>query len=96
MRQVRGRKDEEAAMPLFDFRCRDCGNISEILVLRSGEVPQCEACGSRKLEKLPAAPSSLSGVASSRLPGAGDHGCCGSAPSEAGCAGPGSCCGRKS
>ncbi len=28
------------------------------------------------------------------MPGPGDTSCCGSAPSEAGCAGPGSCCGK--
>jgi hypothetical protein len=29
------------------------------------------------------------------MPGHGDTSCCGSTPSEAGCAGPGSCCGIK-
>jgi hypothetical protein len=28
------------------------------------------------------------------LPGPTDHGCCGSRPGHAGCAGPGSCCGK--
>jgi hypothetical protein len=39
-------------------------------------------------------PSSLSGNSTSRFPGPGDTACCGSNPSEAGCAGPGSCCGK--
>jgi hypothetical protein len=37
----------------------------------------------------------MSGVAKNRMPGLGDTACCGKAPSEAGCAGPGSCCGRR-
>ena len=82
-------------MPLFDYLCRDCGKTTEVLVLRSDEVPKCQACGSTKIKKLPAAPSSLSGSASARLPGPGDTSCCGTAPREAGCAGPGSCCGKK-
>jgi hypothetical protein len=40
--------------------------------------------------------SSLSGPRTGRLPGAGDTACCGSAPgTAAGCAGPGSCCGKR-
>jgi len=40
-------------MPLFEYRCRECGEISEILVqARSKEKPACEHCGSTDLEKL--------------------------------------------
>jgi putative FmdB family regulatory protein len=81
-------------MPLFDFLCKDCGEITEVLVTSSDDEPTCEACGSRALKKLLSAHSSLSGTASNRLPGAGDTSCCGMSPSEAGCAGPGSCCGK--
>jgi len=37
-------------VPLFDFRCRKCGNLFEILV-RTGDSPACPACGSADLEK---------------------------------------------
>ncbi|RZB31834.1 MAG: hypothetical protein SRB1_01453 [Desulfobacteraceae bacterium Eth-SRB1] len=82
-------------MPLFDFLCLDCGKQSEILVTGSSDKPRCLACGSRNLDKLLSAHSSLSGPSHNSMPGPGDTTCCGSSPSEAGCAGPGSCCGHK-
>ena len=38
-------------MPLFDFRCRACGDAFEALV-RPPAVPACPACGSSELERL--------------------------------------------
>jgi hypothetical protein len=46
------------------------------------------------LKKLVSAHSSMSGPHKNRMPGLGDTSCCGSSPGEAGCAGPGSCCGK--
>ena len=82
-------------MPLFDYQCLDCGKSSEILVINTNDSPLCKSCGSSKLKKLVSAHSSMSGPAKSKLPGPGDTSCCGSSPAEAGCAGPGSCCGKK-
>lgn len=81
-------------MPLYDFKCRDCGMESEVLVTLSDDIPECEGCGSRNLDKLMSATSSFSGNASTALPGTSDTACCGSNPSSKGCAGPGSCCGK--
>jgi putative FmdB family regulatory protein len=82
-------------MPLFEYLCQDCGKLSEILVTSSATQPKCQACGSASLKKLLSAHSSLSGASRDRLPGLGDTACCGSAPGlAAGCAGPGSCCGK--
>jgi putative FmdB family regulatory protein len=39
-------------MPIFEYRCRDCGNQSEQLVLSSSPAPICPACHSENLEKL--------------------------------------------
>ena len=80
-------------MPLFDYQCSDCGKRSELLV-STGEKPRCTACGSTNVEKLLSAPSSMSGPKKNRMPGPGDTACCGSSPGHAGCAGPGSCCGK--
>jgi putative FmdB family regulatory protein len=82
------------AMPLFEFLCVECGATSEVLVASSDESPTCKACGSMNLKKLLSAPSSLSGVSRQGVPGSGDTACCGSSPAHAGCAGPGSCCGK--
>jgi putative FmdB family regulatory protein len=38
-------------MPLFDFRCRACGEAFEALV-RPGATPACPACASTDLERL--------------------------------------------
>jgi putative FmdB family regulatory protein len=81
-------------MPLFDYLCLECGESSEILVTGAEDKAQCRSCGSHNLKKLLSAHSSLSGPNKKSLPGPGDTSCCGSTPSEAGCAGPGSCCGK--
>ena len=81
-------------MPLYDYLCLDCKRLSEVLVTTSTEEPQCSDCGSANLKKMLSAPSSLSGSSAQSMPGPGDTACCGSAPMQAGCAGPGSCCGK--
>ncbi|MCG8567979.1 MAG: zinc ribbon domain-containing protein [Desulfobacterales bacterium] len=83
-------------MPLYDFHCNACDSDIELLLVGSRDEPVCSRCGSRNLTKLMAAHSSASGPTGSRtMPGLGDTACCGSAPGQgAGCAGPGSCCGR--
>ena len=81
-------------MPIFDYLCEECGKSNELLVFSSDNNLTCQFCGSSKLKKQISAHSSLSGNKQSKLPGLGDTTCCGSSPNEAGCAGPGSCCGR--
>ena len=81
-------------MPIFEFLCTSCGNTFEKLVYENGEEISCGNCGNTVLKKLLSRSSSLSGTKQAgKLPGAGDTGCCGSAPSSQGCV-PGSCCGK--
>ena len=80
-------------MPLYEYRCRDCKAVVEKLVIGEREEVDCPECGGKNLDRI------LSATADYRneggLPGAGDTACCGSEPGKAaGCAGPGSCCGR--
>lgn len=81
-------------MPIFDYLCLDCRKTSEVITTGRADRVACPVCGSQNLEKLLSAHSSYSGSAKSRMPGPGDSTCCGSSPAGAGCAGPGSCCGK--
>ncbi len=80
-------------MPIFEFKCQECGETSEILTTVSKTELECKACGSKEMTKLFSVPSSLSGAKAS-MPEF-SPGCCGTSPDQAGCAGPGSCCGRQ-
>ena len=41
-------------MPIYEFRCDDCGKISEFLLMRIGEIftPQCKKCKSKKMSRV--------------------------------------------
>jgi putative FmdB family regulatory protein len=41
-------------MPIYEYRCEDCGRISEFLLIRSNEVftPQCKRCRSKKMSRV--------------------------------------------
>lgn len=43
-------------MPIYDYRCSDCGNTFEALVKKE-TVPVCPQCKSAHLEKLLSIPS---------------------------------------
>ena len=70
-------------MPLYEYECKSCDQIVEVLVRSSEDQPLCPSCGAKKLQQVlsvPAAPAVKSG---SSLPvtGAGDScdapRCCG-------------------
>jgi putative FmdB family regulatory protein len=81
-------------MPIYEIYCEGCGFSGEVLVLSSSSAMVCPACGASGIKKLMSTTSSLTGRTPQSYPGASDTSCCGSHPSEAGCAGPGSCCGK--
>jgi len=41
-------------MPIYEYRCEDCGKISEFLVIKTEEVfvPQCKKCKSKKMSRV--------------------------------------------
>ncbi|MDY6918492.1 MAG: zinc ribbon domain-containing protein [Chloroflexota bacterium] len=50
--------ERRGAIPLYDFRCNACGQISEILVRSAtGEAASCPACGSEDVERLLSTPT---------------------------------------
>ena len=41
-------------MPIYEYRCEDCGRISEFLTLKTDEkvTPQCKRCKSNKMSRV--------------------------------------------
>ncbi len=41
-------------MPIYEYRCKDCGKISEFLLIKTDEtfVPQCKRCKSREMTRV--------------------------------------------
>lgn len=40
-------------MPIYEYRCNHCGEITEILTgVHSQDIPKCRGCGGANLEKL--------------------------------------------
>ncbi len=62
-------------MPIYEYRCRDCGATCEILVGagQRQEIVSCRSCGSRELEKIMSA-AAFVGPAAKRPAG---RTCCG-------------------
>jgi putative FmdB family regulatory protein len=42
-------------MPIFEYRCADCGRVTEVLVLSRTQAvePVCRQCGGRHLTRIP-------------------------------------------
>jgi putative FmdB family regulatory protein len=74
-------------MPIYEFKCKDCGQVSELLVLTKDETANCASCNSQNLEKLMSAHNTVS--SGSNFAANNPGGCCGSPNS---CGNPGSCC----
>jgi putative FmdB family regulatory protein len=86
--------EKDTGMPIYEYVCGSCGNVSEHLVFGDSQVVRCPTCDGEQLQKLLSASSSASGIKSAGgLPGRGDTACCGSQPGAGGCV-PGSCCGK--
>jgi putative FmdB family regulatory protein len=61
-------------MPLYEYKCQSCGQISEILILSTNDDAEllCLHCGSNELQKLFSVPSIV--TERKRIPGTT---CCG-------------------
>jgi putative FmdB family regulatory protein len=47
-------RKEALEMPIYEYRCEDCGKISEFFLLRTDEafVPECKKCKSKKMSRV--------------------------------------------
>jgi putative FmdB family regulatory protein len=41
-------------MPIYEYQCKDCGKISEFLLVKTDEafIPQCKRCNSKKMTRV--------------------------------------------
>ena len=60
-------------MPIYEYRCGNCGERVEVLVRSGSGTPSCPNCGSPLLEKLFSVPYVMSGA----MPRSGGRTCCG-------------------
>jgi putative FmdB family regulatory protein len=38
-------------MPIYEYRCEDCGHTNEVLMPRGAAAPPCPDCGSQRVRK---------------------------------------------
>jgi putative FmdB family regulatory protein len=74
-------------MPIYEYQCKTCNEVSEFLVLGSDDQLTCKRCKGKDLVKLMSAHSPPAASHGHEATIAG--GCCG-APNS--CGRPGSCC----
>lgn len=48
-------------MPIFEYRCQDCGHEFETLVRGGADAPTCPKCHSVQLHKKLSAPAAVGG-----------------------------------
>jgi putative FmdB family regulatory protein len=61
-------------VPIYDFKCRECGRVSEVLIRDVSKTVRCPSCHSENMERLVSA--SYMVKADARAPGST---CCGRA-----------------
>ena len=72
---------EENAMPIYDYRCDECGKPYDVYhkVKEVAEDIVCPSCGSARHTRLISAPSFSMGGKQSEVPSCSDGSCCGGA-----------------
>lgn len=60
-------------MPIYEYRCKECGAQVEVWLRSAEATPVCPECGSHQLKRLISAANVMSGR-TARPPG---HTCCG-------------------
>ncbi|MDQ7825369.1 MAG: zinc ribbon domain-containing protein [Candidatus Eremiobacteraeota bacterium] len=76
-------------MPIYEYKCLQCGFITEQIMKTGDPQPACGKCGAGALERVYT--SSFSVASSTREAAASSGTCCGSSTP---CASPKHCCGK--
>jgi putative FmdB family regulatory protein len=65
-------------MPIYEFKCKKCGNVFEFLCFRSADsdAVTCPSCGENKTEKLLSTFASCSSSSGSAFPGSAASSSC--------------------
>jgi putative FmdB family regulatory protein len=76
-------------MPIYEYKCQECGEKSEFRITSQAQVNSltCTGCGSQKLKKLMSVPSISLGRSAPA-----EQSCC---ESPGSCSEPGRCCGHQ-
>ncbi len=64
-------------MPLYEYECKSCESVVEVLVRSQGEQVECPHCGEQKLNRLLSVPAAHSSKSAASLPVAGSGESCG-------------------
>jgi putative FmdB family regulatory protein len=64
-------------MPLYEYECKSCDHVVEVLVRTQNDAAECPTCGDTKLERLLSVPSAPSVKNKGSLPVAGSGESCG-------------------
>ncbi|MGI9468629.1 MAG: FmdB family zinc ribbon protein [Rubripirellula sp.] len=64
-------------MPLYEFECKSCDSVVEVLVRSTSETKACPDCGNVELKRLLSVPASPAIASKSSLPTAGGGDACG-------------------
>ncbi|MGQ9673630.1 MAG: FmdB family zinc ribbon protein [Candidatus Aminicenantales bacterium] len=48
-------------MPIYEYKCRDCGRVTEVLVRSKSHEPElrCDYCQSRNIQKIVSSPAAV-------------------------------------
>ena len=66
-------------MPLFDFKCKNCGKVSEFLISKTDEVNslECPFCNYTEFEKVLSMPAEVKVKEGGHSMNGKNSGCCG-------------------
>lgn len=62
-------------MPVFEYKCKKCSKVFEMLIYNKDEEIKCPACNSKELTKLISGFATISSSSPSETPSCGPDSC---------------------